>query len=412
MNARSRTVTIAVFSAVAFVLVAGAAYAGYKGTVDSAHADEGATAIVKRGTIQSSVPADGRVVTQQWDLSFGSAGTVKSVNVAEGDAVVAGQVLATLFDGKADAQVTQSRAAVAAARAKLQTVREQPRAEDVAAKQALVDAAESGVASAQDAYDLLYRESLESTVAASELQSKKGALTAARSQLEVAKANLTVAKTSASNAEIAAAEAAVAQAGGTLDSAKSGLSDYTLTAPADGVVVSLGVSVGQVLGTSSGQESAVVIADLREVSIEGTLDEMDASAVTAGMPAEILIDALDGEIAKGRVEYVAPTAKVDQNGVAAFTMKVAPDTAVKGLAPGMAVRLQVVTDRVADVLTIPTAAVSRTGGAAKVNVIGPDGSARPVTVVLGKTDGKIVEVTQGLESGQKIAVPTAKAAAK
>jgi RND family efflux transporter MFP subunit len=412
MNARSRTVTVAVFSAAALVLVAGAAYAGYKGTVDSAHADEGTTAIVKRGTIQSSVPADGRVVAQQWDLSFGSAGTVKSVNVAEGDAVTAGQVLATLSDGKADAQVTQAQAAVSAARAKLDTVREQPRSEDVAAKQALVDAAESGVASAQDAYDLLYQESFESTVAASELQSKKGTLAAAQAQLKVAKANLTVAKTSASDAEIAAAQAAVAQAGGALEAAKSGLSDYTLKAPAEGTVVSVGVSEGQVLGASSGQAPAVVVADLREVSIDGTLDEMDASAVTVGMPAEILIDALDGQIAKGRVEYVAPAAKVDQNGVATFLIRVVPDTAVKGLAPGMAVRLQVITERVANVLTIPTAAVSRVGGGAKGSVVGSDGSVRPVTVVVGKTDGKMVEVKQGLESGQKIALPTAKAAAK
>ena len=412
MNARSRAVGIAVFSVAALALVAGAAYAGYKGTLDSARAAEGAIAVVKLGTIQSSVPADGRVVVQQWNLSFGTAGTVKSVNVAEGEAVTAGQVLATLSDSKADAQVTQAQAAVAAARAKLETVREQPKAEDVAARQALVDAAESAVASAQDAYDLLYQESLESTVAASELQSKKGSLVAAQAQLEVAKANLRVAKTSASDAEIAAAEAAVAQSVGALEAAKSELSDYVLRAPADGIAVSVGVTDGQVLGATSAQSPAVVVADLHEVSVEGTLDEMDASGVTAGMPAEILIDALDGQIAKGRVEYVAPTAKVDQNGVATFLIRITPDTAIKGLAPGMAVRLQVITDRVVNVLTVPTAAVSLVAGVAKVSVVDSNESVRQVTVVLGKTDGKVVEVKQGLESGQKIALPMAKAAAK
>lgn len=405
MNLTAKTTKIAAFSALAVVLVAGAAYAGYQRTATAAEGAEGATVTVKRGTIQSSVPADGRVVAQQWDLTFGAGGTVDSVAVSDGESVVSGQVLATLSSDKVDAQVKQAKAALASARAKLAAVEEQPRREDVATKAALVDAAESSVRSAQDAYDLLYAQSQESTVSAGELQAKEGALASAKSQLKVAEANLAAAKVPASDSEVAAAKAAVAQAAGGLEAAQSELVDYTLKAPADGVVVSVGVSEGQVIGSSSAQQPAIVVADLSEVQVEGTLDEMDASKAEEGMPAEILIDALDGLTVEGTVDYVAQTADIDQTGLATFLIRVVTGEQVDGLAPGMAVRIQVITDRVEDVLVVPTAAVSRTDGAASVMVVGSDGTAQPVKVELGKTDGKMVEVTSGLEAGQKIALP-------
>lgn len=402
---KAKAAKIAAFSSVVVLLVAGAAYAGYQRSTVPAQGAEGNSVSVARGTIQSSVPADGRVVAQEWDLSFGANGTVDSVDVAEGDPVTAGQVLATLRTDKADAQVSQARSALSAAEAKLAAVNEQPRSEDVAAKAALVDAAESSVRSAQDAYDVLVTESAESTVSASELQSKEAALSSATSQLKVAEANLAAAKAPASASDVAAAQAGVEQASGALQAAKDGLTDYELVAPSDGVVVSLALSPGQVLDAAGGQEPAMVIADLTELRIEGALDEMDASTASAGMPAEILIDALDGQVAPGTVDYVAPTAQVDANGLATFLVRVSTDSPVERLAPGMAVRIQVITDRVADVLTIPTSTVSRKDGASTVIVVGSDGTSRQTEVVLGKTDGKVVEVVSGLEEGARVALP-------
>jgi multidrug efflux pump subunit AcrA (membrane-fusion protein) len=390
------------------VVVVGAALVGYQRTMASAGDSTLSTAVVTRGDVQSSVPADGRVVAEEWELSFGATGRVVSVDVSEGETVTSGQLLGSLDDTKAEAQVSQARSGLASAKAKLADLRDQPIAEDVAAKQAVVDAAESALDNAEEAYALLRAESAETTVSAAELQAKSAAVNAAKSQLHIAEANLDAVKVPSTISEIDAAEAAVADASAGLHAAESELEDYVLRAPSDGVAVSVALTEGQTLSAGTGQAPAIVIADLSSQHIEGQLDEADAIAVRAGMPVNIIVDALGGLIVTGRVERVSEVAQVDANELATFDIEVEIDAQVDGLAPGMAVRMQVITDQAADVLTIPTATVKRSDGKSVVVVVDESGAVSSVTVELGKTDGKIVEVVSGLSEGQKVALGTVK----
>jgi HlyD family secretion protein len=386
------------------IVVAGAAFAGYTRAAASSNSVAPSTAVVTRGDVQSSVPADGRIAVDEWSLSFGTAGRVVSVNVSEGETVSAGQVLASLDDTKAKAQVSQARSGLASARAKLATLRDQPIAEEVAAKRAVVDAAESAVDRAERAYALLKAESLEATVAAAELDSKAAAVDAAESQVDIAEANLAAAKVPATSSEIEAAEAAIADASAGLRAAEAGLNDYVLKAADDGVVVSVGLDEGQALSASTGQAPAVVVADVSNPRVEGQLDEADSASVRAGMPVDIIVDGLGGLSVKGRVVRISGVADVDPNGLATFAFTASVDGQVPGLAAGMATRMQVVTDRAAGVLTIPTAAVKRSAGKSVVTVVDKTGATRTQAVGLGKTDGKIVEVVSGLSEGQKVAL--------
>ncbi|MDZ4168190.1 MAG: HlyD family efflux transporter periplasmic adaptor subunit [Coriobacteriia bacterium] len=401
---RLAQVKIAALALVAVVLVAGAAYAGYQRTAAQAADSSIATATVTRGDVQSSVPADGRVVVDEWELAFGASGRVASVDVSQGESVTAGQVLARLDDAKARAQLAQARTALASAASKLDGLRSQPISEDVAAKQAVVDAAASALDRAEDAYALLVAESRDTTVSAGELQAKAGAVEAAEDQLAIAQANLAAVKVSATRSEIAAAEAAVTDAQAGLRAAESGLDDYVITAPADGVAVALELVEGQAPPSGTGSAPAIVVADVSKPRVDGQLDEADAASVRTDMPVDIVIDGLGGMTVAGRVERVSAVAKVDQNGLATFDIEVSVDEPVEGLAAGMAVRLQIITDRAQDVLTIPTAVVKRSDGASVVTVVDESGAMKTVTVELGKTDGKTVEVKSGLAEGQKIAL--------
>lgn len=405
MNQKANTLRKAAIALVAVAVVVGGSVAGYLKAVAAPAEATIASATVETGTIQSSVPADGRVAAEEWTLAFGVAGTVETVLVSGGATVTAGQVLATLDDTKANAQIAQAQGAVDAAKARLAGLYAQPRSQDVAAKQALVDAAESALASAREAYSLLVAESLESTVTALELQSKKATVSSAEAQLSVAEANLTVARAPASNAEIDAAQAAVEQALGGLEAAKVGLDDLKLTSPSDGVVVSMNLKPGMAPPTGAGALPAIVIGNLGSMYVEGALDEADLGDVRTGMPVEVLVDALDGETLEGTVSYVSSVAVVDGNGVATYAIRVDLPDGAAALGVGMSVRLQVVTDRVSDVLVIPTAAVRRVSGASMVEVLSPDGTLVPTKVELGQTDGTMVEVKSGLTAGGKVALP-------
>jgi hypothetical protein len=100
----------------------------------------------------------------------------------------------------------------------------------------------------------------------------------------------------------------------------------------------------------------------------------------------------------------------------------APDAAGDGSAPtglrlvctapanvklinGVPVTLEVTTQRAEDVLVVPVEAVAGGHGRGQVEVVDPNGSRRIVDVVLGLTDGRVIEVRSGLTGDEKLTVP-------
>ncbi|GAB1689143.1 efflux RND transporter periplasmic adaptor subunit [Krasilnikovia sp. M28-CT-15] len=81
----------------------------------------------------------------------------------------------------------------------------------------------------------------------------------------------------------------------------------------------------------------------------------------------------------------------------------APDT-VK-LINGAAVTLQVVTAKAGNAMVLPVEAVAGVQGRGKVDVVGADRTRRTVDVVLGLTDGKVVQIKSGLRGDETVAVP-------
>ncbi|GAB1644814.1 efflux RND transporter periplasmic adaptor subunit [Krasilnikovia sp. MM14-A1259] len=72
---------------------------------------------------------------------------------------------------------------------------------------------------------------------------------------------------------------------------------------------------------------------------------------------------------------------------------------------GAAVTLEVVTAKANGVLVLPVEAVAGVQGHGKVDVVGPDRTRKTVDVVLGLTDGKVVQIKSGLRGDETIAVP-------
>ena len=387
---------------VALAFIAGSAYYGYAasaGDVEPAVR----TAAVTRGTIQTSVPAEGRIEVDTWELSFAGQGVVAKVRVKPGDEVTEGQVLAELDDARADTQVDQAQAALKGAEAKLDGVLSGPASSEVAVKEASVDAAEDSLDSAKEAYDVLVAESLETTVSESELQSKKTAVANAESALKIADANLTAARAGATDDQVAEARASVTQAKAAVAAALAAAGDSVIMAPVDGTVVSVDVKPGS--ATPAGGTPAIVIADLDHPFVEATLDENDYAKAESGLPVDVLVDALDGTSLEGTVTSLSTVGEADANGIVTYSLTASLDVSDSKAAAGMTARLDVITERVADVLTIPTEAVRLEGGKQVVSVIDENGQARTAAVALGMTDGSVVEVRQGLKLGDRVALP-------
>ena len=167
------------------------------------------TAKVQRGTIQASVIASGTVVaTRQAKLAFGSSGKVKTLNVAVGDAVTAGQTLAELDTSALELKVEQAKSALRVAQTKLQQLKAGTKDIDVIAARASYQSALAK-----------YNELLAGPSTA-EIKSAEQAVLSAEANLQKAQKELDTLKNGLSEDELIAARASLEKAQAALQKAQ------------------------------------------------------------------------------------------------------------------------------------------------------------------------------------------------
>ena len=175
----------------------------------------------------------------------------------------------------------------------------------------------------------------------------------------------------------------------------------TITAPIDGTVTAVTAVEGQALSGTA--------MTLASTTYDVTADvvESDISDMSIGQPATVTVDAIGATI-QGEVTAIAPAASTESgaSGVVSFPVTVSLTGAPSDLREGMTAEVTIVSASVADVLTVPSAALRGTAGDYRVQVLGADGEpvAQPVTVGL-ITEGS-VEIKEGLEEGQVVITGT------
>ena len=101
---------------IAVVVVATLGLTSIYGSSSSASTGVARTVTVTRGTVQSSVSASGNTsAVSTANENFATSGTLTAVNVAVGDTVTAGEVLATIDPAQAKANLQSAEASLASA---------------------------------------------------------------------------------------------------------------------------------------------------------------------------------------------------------------------------------------------------------------------------------------------------------
>ena len=179
------------------------------------------TVVAKRDRLTSTISGTGTVIpVTTAKLSFKSAGRLAEMNVRLGDTVKKGQVLARLDTTELALQVTQSKAALSTAEAKLATIKVGSRTEEVKAAQVQLDAAKAkldamlaggrpeDIASAQASLDSAKVKLAQVSAGPTEAQvrSAEQAVVAAEAAVQKSANDLAKLKTGATAEEIRAAE--------------------------------------------------------------------------------------------------------------------------------------------------------------------------------------------------------------
>jgi HlyD family secretion protein len=209
-------------------------------------------------------------------------------------------------------------------------------------------------------------------------------------------------------ADLALAHAQLLKAQEAISEAKERLQQTQVISPIAGVLLSLLVQRGQIIssGTSSFSQGTplAVVGDISLLQIRAEVDETDVRMVAPGQEARVNLDAFPGQIFHARVVRVAPQARI-KNDLAVvdlhLTIKETPEAT--SLRPGLSANIEILINRLSDVLLLPREGVHQEGGKWGISVIqGEKVSFHEVTV--GATDGVKMEIVTDLPEGTRVAL--------
>ena len=236
-------------------------------------------------------------------------------------------------------------------------------------------------------------------------------------------ANLTAAESAAavSTARVTSAEAAIASARARVTVAAEALENTNVRAPFDGVVIKKRAEVGEtvspfgVQGQASREGGAIAtIADLHELEVQTEVSENSVAKLKSAMPAEVTLQAYQGQVYKGRLRQIFPSADRAKSIVEVRVTILNADEHVK---PEMTASVTFEEDSQTDrsrasmtpgqppdasrVVLMPKKAVTEQNGQSVVWVV-TNGTAAKRAVTLGADRIDQVEVTSGVLPGETV----------
>ena len=376
------------------------------------------TQAVGRGNLTLHVTANGTLQpTRAINIGSELSGTVLKVNVDVNDLVKQGQVLVVLDTAKLRDQILRSKATLAAAVAKV---------------------AQTGAT---------VKESRASLGRLQEVARISGGKVPAKSELDVGQANLERAM-----ADDTSARAGVNDARAALSTDEINLSKASISAPADGVVLTRTVDPGNAVAASLQAVTLFTVAeDLKKLRLWVYVDEADVGSVKTGQDASFTVSAWPSRKFPARITRVGFGSTITDN-VVTYLTYLDVDNADLSLRPGMTATATITATERKDVLLVPNTALRFTPtvkavdkGAAKGGIVssliprmprantkgtasagatpaarqvwvlpaGEDAVAVAVAVIPGISDGRMTEITGGdLQAGMLVITNQKAAAAK
>ncbi len=281
------------------------------------------TALVERGKLAVVVTATGTLQPiNEVDVGTEVSGTVRHIYADYNGRVEKGQVLAVLDTSSLNAQVKQSEALLASAKAGLLQVK----------------------ADVLEAKKNLSRMHHLQKLSSGELPSSQ--------ELDVAEIALQRAE-----AEEAQSLAAIDEAAAKLSMDQTNLEKATIFSPITGIVLERSVEVGQTVAASLESPVLFTLAeDLRKMELQVNVDEADIGKLQETQQASFTVDAYPKRTFPSIVKQVRFGAQEDE-GVVTYITILEVDNSDFPLRPGMTATADIVVKQVEDAVMVPNAAL-------------------------------------------------------
>jgi membrane fusion protein, multidrug efflux system len=318
---------------------------------------------------------------EQADVAAETAGRVVATPIERGTAVSQGAELIRVSAADTEAQVKEAEANAGQIEARLgltaQSVFDVNAVPEVQNARATYELAQSEFARIRSLLD-------QRVVSQSEFDQRRTQVEAARQQYEASK--------NGAAQQYQALQGARAR----VSMAQKALGDTVVRAPFAGLIAERLVSVGDYV--TRGTKVAVVVR-VNPLRAQLTVPEQFISAISPGQPITFEVDAYAGRQFEGKVRYVSPTLQADQR---ALTVEAVVPNAGNELKPGLFATARIQQPKPTPAVLVPAAAVRTAGGTSRVFVVNGDHVDERV-VTVGQTLDTLVEITNGLKAGERVA---------
>ncbi len=416
----ARKIIIAVFALIVIGVIAAVAFGGRKESGTKVYTSE-----AKARTIQEVVSASGKIFPQtEVKISSDVSGEVVELYVEEGDSVVPNQLLAKIDADAYQSQVARGVAGVNSSKAQLANSKAQIKS--LEAQQTQIEAQ---ITNARVIYDRNKTLATDGVVSKAELEASEANLRVLEANLSASKSNIAGARESAK-----AAEFGVQSSQATLSELRTSLRRTTIYAPMGGVVSLLNVEQGErVVGTIQMAGTELMrIANLNAMEVRVEVSENDVPTVQIGNKVEVEVDAYLNRTFSGRVTQIANSSTtaglgdnvLNSDQVTNFEVRISidpssyADLVAKGniypFRPGMSAGVDILTKTAEGIVSIPIEAVTTrekevedkeaagTDNLQEVVFIVSGDTVRQQVVTTGIQDANVIQVTTGLEEGDKV----------
>ena len=219
----------------------------------------------------------------------------------------------------------------------------------------------------------------------------------------------------------------------TVSRAQTNLGYATITSPIDGVVLSKDIEEGQTVASSFSTPTLFTIAhDLTDMRVIADVDEADIGNVENGQRVSFTVDAYPNDVFEGTVmqirlgdsESTSSSSSTSTSTVVTYEVVISADNPDLKLKPRLTANVTIFTLERDNVLTVPTKSLRFVPDAGMLTQLGyivseagkeaPAGKRlvwikngqelKPKAVTVGSTSGNMIEITDGLNEGEELAV--------
>jgi HlyD family secretion protein len=238
--------------------------------------------------------------------------------------------------------------------------------------------------------------------------------------------------------DVETASAQVQQVQAQLSRDQTNLAYSQIKSPIDGIVVSRGIDIGQTVAASFQTPTLFQIArDLRRMQIDTSVAEADVGGIKPDQPVQFTVDAFQDQSFPAAVRMIRLNPTTQQN-VVTYNVVIEVDNKSGNLLPGMTAQVAITTAQKDQVLRVPASALrfrppepagdtnsaannsavrngaatgmpsrGRSSAGPKVYTLGPKGELIAKEIKTGLSDGRFVEVMEGLSEGDQVVLRAA-----